>query len=115
MDFLSMASGAMSGGAAPAAGALSSALASTPSSASGDITGSPISISPVGINFGEIIKPYNEGSLSNGGYGIYAQSRLKPVVDTVPYFTTAQTVKHFPWVYVAGGSVLLILTVLLLK
>jgi hypothetical protein len=39
---------------------------------------SSIDVAPVGVNLGEIVKPYQEGSPANGGYGITLPSRYLP-------------------------------------
>jgi len=35
----------------------------------------PINVCPIGVNLGEILRPYNEGSVTNGGYGLEIPSR----------------------------------------
>jgi hypothetical protein len=36
---------------------------------------SAINVAPVGVNLGEILRPFREGSPANGGYGIQTPSR----------------------------------------
>lgn len=48
-------------------------------STSGDISDrSVINVCPVGVNLGEILRPYNEGAYSNGGFGLETASRYVP-------------------------------------
>jgi len=35
-----------------------------------------INVAPVGVNLGEILKPYNQGSMTNGGFGLPIASRF---------------------------------------
>lgn len=37
----------------------------------------PVSIAPIGVNFGEIIQPMNQSSPETGGYGIQFPSRYQ--------------------------------------
>jgi len=47
---------------------------------------SVINIAPIGVNLGEIIRPFNEGSPANGGYGLEIPSRYRttPAVAELP-------------------------------
>lgn len=35
-----------------------------------------ITVAPIAVNLGEILRPYNEGSVTNGGYGMPVASRF---------------------------------------
>lgn len=64
------------GGGQGTAGAVGGAFESTPSSAiSGVESATRINVSPVGINLGEILKPFTESAF-NGGAGFTIPSRV---------------------------------------
>jgi hypothetical protein len=88
---------------------------------------SSIDVAPVGVNLGEILKPYQEGSPQNGGYGISIPSQYLPdntakdqksiQNDTVPVpaKTMEQIEGKFPIVPIAIGAGGLILAIFLFK
>ena len=53
---------------------------------------SPINIAPTGVNFGEIIKPYSQGSPANGGMGLNPPSRYTGKSD-MQYNTSLASMK----------------------
>ena len=71
-----------------------------------------INVAPVGVNIGEIVRPYNEGSLTNGGYGIPLASRF---IDGLSGRQTVEalgggSVTVSPLILAAGaGAVVLVL------
>ena len=48
---------------------------------------SPINVAPTGVNIGEILKPYQQASRANGGYGMQLPSRLFPNSNKVKQYT----------------------------
>jgi len=80
------------------------------SSATGGTSADYINVAPVGVNLGEILKPYNEGSLRNGGYGLLNPGRYFGT-DTKRISTSiGSPASDFPWGLIAllgaGGFLL---------
>lgn len=68
-------------------------------------------IIPSGINIGEITKPYNEGSLVNGGYGFVFDSRytsgVNPDLQRVSLDSNQARLPIIP-ILIIGGAIGLI-------
>lgn len=96
-DFLPVAVGAATGNPALAAAGMApqvtGASAAMPTPMSFNPT-SPINVAPVGVNLGEILKGYEQGSASNGGSGARIPSRYtlrgdNQALDVLPASSSA--------------------------
>lgn len=106
------------GNQSQSAGGSGSFIPSAPTGANPYNNRNQITIAPVGINLGQVIQPYIEGSETNGGSGLsydsaisnmHAPSRSAHVLNTPPQTDT----EILP--YVVGGVAFVVLLVVALK
>lgn len=64
------------------------------------------------FNFGEIIKPYIQGSPENGGYNVTVPSRLAVTPATSLansnsglYPAEKNLFQKYPWIFIGGGAI----------
>lgn len=73
---------------------------------------SVVYVGNTGINLGEILKPYNEGSLTNGGYGIPIASRLIDNLSdqqSISLEGVGGSLSFSPWILIAAGGALVVI------
>jgi len=71
---------------------------------------SPVNIAPIGVNVGEILKPYNQGSVENGGFGLEYPSRLMPLTASLSSNIPTKGISGWFWPVIIGLGGLVVLT-----